>query len=162
MNTVNRNRTIKDHYAPECWICAMKSVPGRARSSRRLSVLESQTDNRHVNTVNRNRTIKDHYAPECWICAMKSVPGRARSSRRLSVLESQTDNRHVNTVNRNRTIKDHYAPECWICAMKSVPGSKRFHQTCRLTASFMRAHTQRREFFFGSKSKRDIKIGAAT
>ena len=135
----------------------MKSVPGReqhkttgchscqlkARSSRRLSVLESQTDNRHVNTVNRNRTIKDHYAPECWICAMKSVPGRARSSRRLSVLESQTDNRHVNTVNRNRTIKGHYAPECWICAMKSVPGSKRFHQTCRLTASFIRAHTQR-------------------
>ena len=41
----------------------MKLVPGRARSSRRLSVLESQTDNRHVNTVNRNRTIKGHYAP---------------------------------------------------------------------------------------------------
>ena len=25
VNTVNRNRTIKDHDAPECWICAMKS-----------------------------------------------------------------------------------------------------------------------------------------
>ena len=28
VNTVNRNSTIKDHDARECWICAMKSLPG--------------------------------------------------------------------------------------------------------------------------------------
>ena len=28
VNTVNRNSTIKDHDARDCWICAMKSLPG--------------------------------------------------------------------------------------------------------------------------------------
>ena len=55
-------------------ICAMKSVPGReqfktagchscqlkAKSSWRLAVSESQTDNRHMNTVNCNNTSKEH------------------------------------------------------------------------------------------------------
>ena len=31
VNTINRNSTIKDHDARECWICAMKAVPGNKR-----------------------------------------------------------------------------------------------------------------------------------
>ena len=71
-------------------------------------------------------------------------------------------NRHMSTVNRNSTIKDHDAPECWICAMKSVPDSKRFHQTCRSTVSFMRAHMQRHLAADFLRTKGDIKIVAAT
>ena len=70
------------------------------------------------------------------MCAMKSVPGRTTQNNRLSYLYRKGDV-IMKTVSfrSNSTIKDHDAPECWVCAMKAVPGSKRFHQTCRWTAS---------------------------